>query len=120
MFLAALILAWKYTQDRHYSLGAWSKISGLCAREIKTNEAIFLKTVDWRLYIPPSVFERWAKAMELLYQSKLPGHASADFVLGCLEEDPDWPFRLSLLESGEQRGRSGCGFSHGSDSPQQG
>jgi PHO85 cyclin-5 len=58
MFLAALILAWKYTQDRNYSLGAWAKISGLCSKEIKSNEAVFLSTVDWRLHIPHTVFER--------------------------------------------------------------
>lgn len=114
MFLAALILAWKYTQDRHYTLSVWAKISGLCAQEIKTNEIIFLKTVEWRLYIPDAVFERWAKAMESLYPAELSGTVSSDFMLSCVEEDPDWPFRLSLLEPNERRGQSAFGFSHGS------
>ncbi|KAH8595088.1 hypothetical protein B0O99DRAFT_494595, partial [Bisporella sp. PMI_857] len=59
MFLAALILAWKYTQERSYSSRAWAKISGLCSKEINTNEAVFLSTVGWRLYIPHTIFERW-------------------------------------------------------------
>ena len=69
MFLAALILAWKYTQDRNYSLGVWTKISGLGPKEINTNEAVFLSTIDWRLYIPHAVFERWAT--EVPFYAKL-------------------------------------------------
>ena len=38
MFLAALILASKYLQDRNYSAKAWSKMSGLKISEINTNE----------------------------------------------------------------------------------
>ncbi|KAH8589909.1 hypothetical protein B0O99DRAFT_496604, partial [Bisporella sp. PMI_857] len=60
MFLAALILAFKYSQDRNYSLSTWAVISGLCSEEIKLNEAVFLTMVDWHLYIPHAVFERWA------------------------------------------------------------
>jgi hypothetical protein len=37
MFLAALILASKYLQDRNYSARAWSKISGLNTQEINQN-----------------------------------------------------------------------------------
>jgi hypothetical protein len=102
MFIAALILAWKYTQDRNYSLAAWAKISELCAQEIKTNEAIFLGAVDWRLYIPKTVFERWAKAAELVFQTSLLGQVLPSSMLSRLEEDPDWPCRLSLLKSGRR------------------
>jgi PHO85 cyclin-5 len=97
MFLAALILAWKCTQDRNYSLGVWAKISGLCSKEIKSNEAVFLSTVDWRLHIPHAVFERWAT--EVVYYARLPDLALPDSLLSCLKEDPDWPYRSSLLES---------------------
>jgi hypothetical protein len=49
MFLAALILASKYLQDRNYSARAWSKISGLKVCEINTNEMAFLEAVNWKL-----------------------------------------------------------------------
>lgn len=60
MFLAALILASKYLQDRNYSARAWSKISGLNTVEINQNEVMFLLAVDWRLHIPEATFQRWA------------------------------------------------------------
>ena len=59
MFLAALILASKYLQDRNYSAKAWSKMSGLKVDEINTNERTFLSKVCWKLHIPDSIFKRW-------------------------------------------------------------
>lgn len=59
MFLAALILASKYLQDRNYSARAWSKISGLSTQEVNTNEMAFLGAVNWKLHISESIFQRW-------------------------------------------------------------
>lgn len=59
MFLAALILASKYLQDRNYSARAWSKISGLATHEINQNEMAFLLTVNWNLHITEEVYNRW-------------------------------------------------------------
>lgn len=59
MFLAALILASKYLQDRNFSARAWSKISGLKTFEINTNEMAFLAAVNWKLHIPEPVYNRW-------------------------------------------------------------
>ncbi|PHH82026.1 hypothetical protein CDD82_7282 [Ophiocordyceps australis] len=59
MFLAALILASKYLQDRNYSARAWSKISGLNTVEINQNELAFLLAVNWELHVPDSIFLRW-------------------------------------------------------------
>jgi hypothetical protein len=61
MFLAALILASKYLQDRNYSARAWSKISGLNTQEINQNEMAFLIAVDWKLHIADEVFQRWTE-----------------------------------------------------------
>ncbi|KAK2001070.1 cyclin [Colletotrichum falcatum] len=61
MFLAALILASKYLQDRNYSARAWSKISGLNTAEINQNEIAFLLAVDWKLHIVDEVFHRWTE-----------------------------------------------------------
>ncbi|KAF4945124.1 hypothetical protein FGADI_12180 [Fusarium gaditjirri] len=59
MFLAALILASKYLQDRNYSARAWSKISGLHTHEINQNEIAFLHAVNWKMHIVDEVFQRW-------------------------------------------------------------
>lgn len=61
MFLAALILASKYLQDRNYSTRAWGKISGLQVPEINTNERVFLSAVHWKLHIPEPLFQRWER-----------------------------------------------------------
>ena len=61
MFLAALILASKYLQDRNYSTRAWSKISGLKVTEINTNERAFLAAVNWKLHMPEPLFQRWER-----------------------------------------------------------
>jgi hypothetical protein len=61
MFLAALILASKYLQDRNYSARAWSKISGLPTFEINQNEIAFLLAVNWKLHIADEVFQRWTE-----------------------------------------------------------
>lgn len=59
MFLAALILASKYLQDRNYSARAWSKISGLQTTEINQNELSFLMAIKWRLHMTELTFQRW-------------------------------------------------------------
>lgn len=59
MFLAALILASKYLQDRNYSARAWSKISGLPTAEINQNELVFLDAVQWKLHISETTYQRW-------------------------------------------------------------
>ena len=59
IFLAALILASKYLQDRNFSTRAWSKISGLKTSEINRNEAAFLSAIDWKLHMSERLFERW-------------------------------------------------------------
>ncbi|KAF9099263.1 hypothetical protein BGX29_007191 [Mortierella sp. GBA35] len=59
MFLAALILASKFQQDRTYSNKAWSKISGLPVAEINVNEITFLSLIDYRLFVSQAVFQKW-------------------------------------------------------------
>ncbi|KAI5455829.1 hypothetical protein BGZ63DRAFT_397420 [Mariannaea sp. PMI_226] len=58
MFLSALMLGWKYTQEKSYSSRVWARISGLSLREINSNEAMVLEIIDWHLYIPYENFER--------------------------------------------------------------
>lgn len=50
-FLASLILASKFMQDRCYSNRAWAKLSGLPPREIGRCERALGAALDWRLWV---------------------------------------------------------------------
>jgi PHO85 cyclin-5 len=50
-FLASLILASKFLQDRCYSNRAWAKLSGLSPREIGRCEKALGDALEWRLWV---------------------------------------------------------------------
>jgi len=54
-FLAALILASKFSQDKSYSNRAWAKLSGLPPREIGRCERALGQILDWRLWVGKKV-----------------------------------------------------------------
>jgi hypothetical protein len=72
MFLAALILASKYLQDRNYSARAWSKISGLQVQEINQNEMAFLLAVNWSLHITEEIYNRWTECVRRFHPPQPP------------------------------------------------
>lgn len=94
MFLAALILASKYLQDRNYSARAWSKISGLNTQEININEMAFLDAVNWKLHISETNFQKWTDLV-LKYTSD---HTPS----------PISPIRLSPWVDEEERKKEWC------------
>ncbi|KAI9839725.1 MAG: hypothetical protein M1837_002044 [Sclerophora amabilis] len=96
MFLAALILASKYLQDRNYSARAWSKISGLHTHEINLNEMTFLSAVKWRLHISDSVFQRWTDVV-LKYTSPSPPSSPTSSPIRANEKMGDWVSIISRL-----------------------
>ncbi|KAG1123042.1 hypothetical protein G6F42_010910 [Rhizopus arrhizus] len=57
MFLASLVVASKFVQDKTYRNSAWAKIAGLPVTEINTAERYFLSIMDHRLYIDQSTFD---------------------------------------------------------------
>ena len=50
-FLASLILASKFLQDRCYSNRAWAKLSGLSPREVGRCERALGDALEWRLWV---------------------------------------------------------------------
>jgi len=50
-FLASLILASKFTQDKCYSNRAWAKLAGLPPREIGRCERALGEALEWRLWV---------------------------------------------------------------------
>ncbi|BGP40289.1 PHO85 cyclin-5 [Rhodotorula kratochvilovae] len=77
MFLAALISASKYLQDRNYSNRAWAKISGLAVGEINKNERAFLQVVQFQLHLRAEDFQRWTERLATLSPSPSPQSSPA-------------------------------------------
>ncbi|KAI0475931.1 hypothetical protein GGR56DRAFT_443107 [Xylariaceae sp. FL0804] len=99
MFLAGLILASKYLQDRNYSTRAWSKISGLAPQEINQNEMAFLHAVQWKLHITDDVFERWTEVMLKYTPSQPPSPGSARSLV-VDQQVSDWKNLILQLNPG--------------------
>lgn len=59
-FLASLMIASKYVQDRNYSVRAWAKISGLPVNELCEIEQSFLSAMDWNAHVKYDVYEQWS------------------------------------------------------------
>ncbi|KAI0172470.1 hypothetical protein GGR52DRAFT_580306 [Hypoxylon sp. FL1284] len=95
MFLAALILASKYLQDRNYSARAWSKISGLATQEINQNEMAFLIAVNWKLHITDDVFKRWTEIVLKHTPSQPPSSGSA---CAAIPEHQNQDWKNSILQ----------------------
>ncbi|KAH8555011.1 cyclin-domain-containing protein, partial [Umbelopsis sp. PMI_123] len=70
MFLASVILASKFLQDRNYRNSAWAKISGLPVQEINAAEMVFLKLIDCNLYISKATFDQWYNLLNVHIQNK--------------------------------------------------
>ncbi|SCZ88582.1 BZ3500_MvSof-1268-A1-R1_Chr2-1g04505 [Microbotryum saponariae] len=66
MFLAALIAASKYLQDRNYSNRAWARISGLPVLEVNANERAFLVMIGFSLHLDATDFCRWTQRLSAL------------------------------------------------------
>ncbi|OTB05035.1 hypothetical protein M426DRAFT_57764 [Hypoxylon sp. CI-4A] len=98
MFLAALILASKYLQDRNYSARAWSKISGLATQEINQNEMAFLVAVNWKLHITDEVFKRWTEIVLKYTPSQPPSAGSLPCSQISEQQNQDWRNLILKLE----------------------
>ena len=97
MFLAALILASKYLQDRNYSARAWSKISGLRVCEINSNELAFCQAVEWNFHIPERIFDRWSEIVLKHTPSSQPPPPTGGV---SNREVDDWKVTIPLLTPG--------------------
>ncbi|KAI8332432.1 cyclin-domain-containing protein [Chlamydoabsidia padenii] len=89
MFLASLVVASKFVQDKTYRNSAWAKIAGLPVAEINAAERIFLDLVDYRLYISQPTFEQWHHLLHLHVESKTQQHPM--IILPCHLNTPNSP-----------------------------
>jgi PHO85 cyclin-5 len=103
-FLASLILASKFTQDKCYSNRAWAKLAGLPAREIGRCERALGEALEWRLWVGKmpafSVLSRSQSAGELFGRTSsahLDAHAPTKNVTRRSSTLPASAFSLSTL-----------------------
>jgi hypothetical protein len=59
MFLAALMVASKYLNDRNYRNKTWAKIACLPVQEINKTEYIFLDLIQYELYVSKPLYDKW-------------------------------------------------------------
>ncbi|KAI9320606.1 cyclin-domain-containing protein, partial [Dichotomocladium elegans] len=64
MFLAALICAHKFLQDKTYSNSAWAKVSGLSVEEVNHAERVMLQLLDWSLFVKKDIYDQWIKMLQ--------------------------------------------------------
>ncbi|CAO3673218.1 unnamed protein product [Rhizopus stolonifer] len=64
MFLAALITASKYLNDKTYKNKVWAEMANLSVKEVNQIEASFLELVNFELYVSGAIYGKW---IQLLY-----------------------------------------------------
>lgn len=64
-FATAIIIACKYLHDRHRPNSAWANILVCTVSDINGSERAFLSTIEYRLFVPKRMFDRWTA---LLFQ----------------------------------------------------
>lgn len=88
MFLASLVVASKFVQDKTYRNSAWAKIAGLPVTEINTAERYFLSLMDYRLYIDQPTFDRWHRLLHIRTQARMHNIPTSLRDLSCLSFAP--------------------------------
>ncbi|OBZ91793.1 G1/S-specific cyclin pas1 [Choanephora cucurbitarum] len=71
MFLASLVVASKFVQDKTYRNSAWAKIAGLPVQEINTAERYFLELINYQLYIDQPTFDHWHRLLHMRTQARM-------------------------------------------------
>jgi hypothetical protein len=101
-FLASLILASKFMQDKCYSNRAWAKLAGLPAREIGRCERALGEALEWRLWVGKmptfGVLSRSQSAGELFSSRASNGSIAPSDVRRCSTQ-PAHGFSLSSMST---------------------
>ncbi|KAI9268897.1 cyclin-domain-containing protein [Phascolomyces articulosus] len=76
MFLAALICAHKFLQDKTYKNSAWSKVSGLGVNEVNHAERVMLQLLDWSLYVKKDTYDQWIFMLQNHLKFRVPSSST--------------------------------------------
>ncbi|CEP14240.1 hypothetical protein [Parasitella parasitica] len=63
MFLAALMVASKYLNDKSYRNKTWAKIASLPVAEVNATELAFLKLIGYQLYVSKPLYDKWVSLL---------------------------------------------------------
>ena len=63
LLATALLLAIKYIDDNSCKNGLFARVAGVQVQEINKLELTMLRLLNWRLFVPPSVFSRHEKLL---------------------------------------------------------
>ncbi|CEP17985.1 hypothetical protein [Parasitella parasitica] len=99
MFLASLVVASKFVQDKTYRNSAWAKIAGLPVTEINTAERYFLSIMDHRLYIDQTTFDCWHRLLHTRTQARMHNIPTSLRDLSCslsFAPTPSYPSTTSI------------------------
>ncbi|TIC19869.1 hypothetical protein E3Q13_00920 [Wallemia mellicola] len=97
-FLSSLILANKYLSERNYSNRAWSRMSGLTANEISSNERAFLILINYELCVSESTWKRWVAFLRTLVE-KQKGPATNTQDQAVSDDDDERKCKRTCLQS---------------------
>ncbi|KAI7905241.1 cyclin-domain-containing protein [Cokeromyces recurvatus] len=70
MFIASLMISSKYLNDKNYRNRTWAKFTNLPVKEINTAELIFLKLINYQLYVSKPVYDKWIALLHDRIQRK--------------------------------------------------
>lgn len=70
MFLAALMASSKYLNDKNYKNKTWSRVASLSILEINATEMIFLRLIDYQLYVSKPLYDKWVSLLHDHIQKK--------------------------------------------------
>lgn len=59
LLVTSVMLAAKYFDDVYYSNAYYAKVGGVKTAELNSLEALFLRLLDWRLYVKPEEYEQY-------------------------------------------------------------
>ena len=115
-FLASLILASKFFQDKCYSNRAWAKLSGLPPREIGRCERALGQALEWRLWVgktsPSAPTPRTLARAQSESSIFIPANARTStkniFSMQCASGTPQAPLRRCATLPEEILSRSSC------------
>jgi hypothetical protein len=68
LLLTSIMLAAKWHDEVFYSNDYYARVGGVRSRELETLEVLFLKQVDWRLYVLPEEYDQYLRHVLLAVQ----------------------------------------------------
>lgn len=63
IFLASVMVASKFLQDRNFSNKAWSRLTGLPLKQLGLVEREFLSAIGWDLNVKQDEWDRWVRKL---------------------------------------------------------